>query len=158
VTLATDGRAPRFEGEQLALSCIESLGAAAEHEGVDILSYVFMTDHVHLLIQGSEEASLPRLMKRFKQDTGFHFKQRTGFSLWQKGYHDHILRREEDVNDVAQYVAANPVRAGLVKDWGEYPFTGGLLLAGALNGDLKVAATSQTATSQGSISSGEAPA
>ncbi|MNE68641.1 hypothetical protein D3C80_1643130 [compost metagenome] len=42
--------------------------------------------------------------------------------LWQKGFHDHALRREEDVKAVARYVVANPLRAGLVEKLADYPF------------------------------------
>jgi REP element-mobilizing transposase RayT len=108
---------------------------------MEVLACVFMPDHLHLLLLGSEGSSLARFMKRFKQETGFTFKRRTGEMLWQKGYHDHVLRKEEDLADVARYIAANPVRAGLVAGWTEYPYKGGSLLEGALDGDLKVAAT-----------------
>jgi REP element-mobilizing transposase RayT len=101
-----------------------------------------MPDHLHLLLQGSDRTDLSRLMKRFKQKSSFDFKRQTGEALWQKSYHDHVLRREEDLNDVARYVAANPVRHGLVADWTQYPYTGGDLLDVASAGDLKVAATS----------------
>jgi hypothetical protein len=42
-------------------------------------------------------------------------------ALWQKSYHDHILRKEEAVADVVRYILENPVRAGLVDSIGEYP-------------------------------------
>ena len=41
--------------------------------------------------------------------------------LWQKGYHHHALRREEDLRAFARYVVANPLRAGLANDLGAYP-------------------------------------
>ncbi len=42
-------------------------------------------------------------------------------SVWQKGYYDHAVRRDEDIELVARYIVANPLRAGLVKDIGSYP-------------------------------------
>ncbi|MNW20243.1 hypothetical protein D3C71_2205540 [compost metagenome] len=42
-------------------------------------------------------------------------------TLWQKGFHDRALRREEDLLKVARYVVANPLRAGLVEKLGDYP-------------------------------------
>jgi len=44
-----------------------------------------------------------------------------GHSVWQDGFHDHALRREEDLKEVARYIIANPVRAGLVTRVGDYP-------------------------------------
>lgn len=41
--------------------------------------------------------------------------------LWQDGYHDHALRKEEDLQQVARYIVANPLRAKLVADIGDYP-------------------------------------
>ena len=141
VTAATANRVQWFVDEGLARKCAEDMTAAAGHESMVVLAYVFMPDHVHLLVQGSELSSLSKFMQRFKQKTAFEFKRETGAYLWQKGYHDHILQTDEDVNDVARYVAANPVRAGLVTDWTEFALSGGTLLDGAWDGDLKVAAT-----------------
>jgi putative transposase len=47
--------------------------------------------------------------------------QRSG-PLWQHGFHDHAVRREEDVEQITRYVIENPVRAGLVRTIAEYPY------------------------------------
>jgi REP element-mobilizing transposase RayT len=44
-----------------------------------------------------------------------------GIPRWQEGFHDHALRREEDLRDIARYIVLNPVRAGLVRNIREYP-------------------------------------
>lgn len=41
--------------------------------------------------------------------------------VWQRGFHDHALRREEDLRAVACYIVGNPLRAGLVQHVGDYP-------------------------------------
>ncbi len=41
--------------------------------------------------------------------------------VWQKGYHDRAVRREEDLRHIARYIVANPLRAGLVRKVGDYP-------------------------------------
>lgn len=41
--------------------------------------------------------------------------------IWQAGYHDHALRREEDLVALARYVVANPIRKGLVARSADYP-------------------------------------
>jgi hypothetical protein len=43
---------------------------------------------------------------------------------WQKGFFDHILRSKESYSGKWQYVRENPVRAGLVKSWEEWPYLG----------------------------------
>jgi len=47
--------------------------------------------------------------------------KRLGGPIWQAGFHDRALRREEDLPSVARYVVANPLRAGLVTRVGLYP-------------------------------------
>jgi putative transposase len=43
---------------------------------------------------------------------------------WQKGFFDHVLRSSESYSEKWNYVRQNPVRAGLVKDWRDWPFIG----------------------------------
>ena len=94
-----------------------------------MLAYCFMPDHVHLLLEAKEQANLIRFMKAFKQMSAYRHSRAFSQPLWQKGYYDHILRKEEDVRSVAQYIFENPLRAGLVDSLHEYPFLGGTLLA-----------------------------
>ena len=63
-------------------------------------------------------------MQHSKQLSGYHYKKDGGTQLWQKGYYDHALRLDEDVCDAALYIFANPVRAGLVAEVTDYPFSG----------------------------------
>jgi putative transposase len=143
LTFVTEARLDAFTDSETVHSIRSALEAAADKEGFTIPAFVFMPDHLHLLISGSDDANLPAFTKRFKQSTAYWFKRRTGQQLWQKSYHDHIARQDEDLNEIALYIAGNPVRAGLVEDWWAYPYIGGSLLTGALAGDLKVAATSK---------------
>lgn len=41
--------------------------------------------------------------------------------FWQRSFYDHALRREEDRLQLARYVVANPLRAGIVERLGDYP-------------------------------------
>jgi hypothetical protein len=43
---------------------------------------------------------------------------------WQRGFFDHVLRSEESYGEKWQYVRENLVRAGLVKNWQDWPFLG----------------------------------
>ena len=42
--------------------------------------------------------------------------------VWQKGYHDHGLRDDEDYGARVRYVLQNPLRAGLVQRVEDYPY------------------------------------
>ena len=42
-------------------------------------------------------------------------------SLWQRAYYDRAARKDEDIRQIARYIVASPLRAGLVRDIGDYP-------------------------------------
>jgi putative transposase len=48
--------------------------------------------------------------------------------LWQPGFFDHILRSNESYGEKGNYVRENPVRAGLVKSGGDWPYQGEIVL------------------------------
>ncbi|MDH2017552.1 transposase [Pseudomonas juntendi] len=83
---------------------------------------VVMPDHLHWLIE-LKEVALATLMRKFKSRTAIALRK-AGVRhkpIWQPGYHDHALRREENVVHVARYIVANPLRAGLVRSVRDYP-------------------------------------
>ena len=89
-----------------------------------VLAYVFMPDHLHLLIEGrSDAADLRAFATRFRSRTAIALQSRPGVPFWQDGYHDRILRREEATPAVIAYILNNPVRAGLATDPLDYPFS-----------------------------------
>jgi putative transposase len=51
------------------------------------------------------------------------FHRRVDGVLWQDGYFERVLRREEDTAAVIRYVLENPVRAGIVKSVTDFPFS-----------------------------------
>ena len=97
----------------------------ASEEHFSILAYCLMPDHVHLLVEGTtEHADVRRFAKMSKQRSGAVHALRFRERLWQEGYHDHILRKDDDVKGIARYILENPIRAGLVRAAAEYPHLG----------------------------------
>jgi len=126
IILRTQEGAPYFAKRSFADRCIEHLKALAERLTFRLLAFCFMPDHLHALVLGQKDtADLLRFVQRFKQVTAFEFKQTAGRRLWQQSFYDRALRLEEDLTQVAEYILGNPVRAGLVANFGEYPLSGG---------------------------------
>jgi REP element-mobilizing transposase RayT len=94
-----------------------------EKPHAETLAYVVMPDHLHWLIQLQENVQLGSLMRTVKCVSSHQINQHSKRSgkFWQPGYHDHALRKEEDLVSVARYIVANPLRAGIVKRIGDYP-------------------------------------
>lgn len=94
------------------------------HPHAELLCWVLMPDHFHGLIQLQENASLSNAMRAMKGRTARMIRPFTnaGVPIWAEGFHDRALRDEESMTDVARYVVANPVRAGLVRSVRCYPY------------------------------------
>jgi hypothetical protein len=43
--------------------------------------------------------------------------------MWQKNYNDHVVRTDESLYNIAEYILNNPVRKNLVTEWQQYPFS-----------------------------------
>jgi putative transposase len=129
LTMVVEGRLDRFSGAGLVAENLRFLTEHAESKHFAISAYCFMPDHLHLLINGTEEdANLLAFGDGFKQVSAFTFKQRTGARLWQKKYHDHILRDDERWESVACYIWNNPVRKGLCKRAEDWPYSGSFVV------------------------------
>lgn len=98
---------------------------ASSDEGVAVIADCYMPDHLHLLVEGQTDASdCRRFISRAKQFSGFYFQKQFRERLWQRYGYERVLRGEEGTLSVARYIIENPVRAGLVKNVTDYPFTG----------------------------------
>lgn len=87
--------------------------------------YIFMSNHLHLVTYGKVSSSNPLLfMKSFKQKTGYWISKNLSQYRWQKDFYDHIIRNDEDIRNQVYYILNNPVRAGIVNHWKEYPHKG----------------------------------
>ncbi len=117
ITAVTRDRRPVFSDFPAARVLIGALQGEHRLGRAETLAFVVMPDHLHWLMALGEGATLPVVVRAVKAVTA----KRLGGALWQRGYHDHALRREEDLLEVARYVVANPVRAGLVTRVGDYP-------------------------------------
>lgn len=86
------------------------------------LAWVLMPDHLHWLVK-LHSLPLDMVMRLFRSRTALQLNQQLGCNgqVWQRGYHDHALRRDEDLLACARYIVANPLRAGLVKRVGDWP-------------------------------------
>lgn len=89
----------------------------------DLNSVCLMPDHIHLPL-GVLETNLINLMDRWKSFTTNRL-HRFGISgdIWQRSFFDHAMRSDEDLVKVAQYIIENPVRAGIVNEASEYPYS-----------------------------------
>ncbi|MFJ2362771.1 REP-associated tyrosine transposase [Pseudomonas sp. NPDC087697] len=122
LTTNTLDREPVFEDFALGRLIVDQFRSAQDQRWANSLAWVVMPDHFHWLIE-LQFGSLSELMQKTKSLSTRAVNRATGRkgSLWQQGYHDRALRREVDLVELARYVVANPLRAGLVERLGDYP-------------------------------------
>jgi putative transposase len=124
VTSTTKERTRLFDNYHAACAAAQCFEDRAVLKGAAMLAWVLMPDHAHWLIELGENDALSEVVNRIKSASARRANKalkRKG-ALWTAAYHDHALRAEDDLPDTARYVVANPLRAGLVKRLGDYPF------------------------------------
>ncbi len=116
------------ESGSMVLTWLDEL--QTKFPNIDLDTYVLMPNHLHAIIvlYGAEipsgvhtgaplqNSSLDEIMQWFKTMTtnayirGVKERGWQSFSgkLWQRSYHDHIIRNEDDLNTHRQYILSNP--------------------------------------------------
>ena len=87
------------------------------YDTIKIDKYIIMPNHIHILIQISEEeklngssgtptptnSSIPQFISTFKRFCNKEY----GINIWQRSFHDHIIRGEEDYKKIWEYIDTN---------------------------------------------------
>ena len=117
ITVVTAERRRVFEQFSAARTLIGYLKTENDLQRANTVAFVVMPDHLHWLMQLGKGATLSQVVRGVKSLTS----HRLGYAVWQRGYHDHAVRHDEDLKAMSRYVIANPIRAGLVSSVGDYP-------------------------------------
>ncbi len=124
ITWGTFERRTLLTDKDLAFEVVRILEQEAVRTLTDLYAYCVMPDHVHVLLQPNGVDLIQFVQAVKGKTTRIYWKLGGAGKLWQRGFHDHILRGEESLHGIAQYILANPVRAGLTDDIVAYPFSG----------------------------------
>jgi len=95
-------------------------------EEIDLYCYCLMPDHLHLLIKLKEsyKKGLANWISAYKRYTtrivNFYFGIKP---LWQRNFYDHVVRKEESLKAIAEYIINNPARKDIVSYWEDYPYS-----------------------------------
>jgi len=123
VTTVTEQRIPWFQVLAFAQVMCRSLEDPRCLADAKSLCWVVMPDHIHLLLQLGETGLSP-VVKKLKAVSARRLNREIGRKgrFWAPGFHDHAVRKEEDLKGVARYIVANPIRAGLARRIANYPY------------------------------------
>lgn len=118
---------------------LESLSYCQKEKGLEIFSWVVMSNHCHLIVRAKNE-NLSDVIRDFKKFTSkniykaieanphesrkdwllkvLSFEDRIWF--WEEGYHGEEIYTQEFFDSKIDYIHQNPVRAGIVEKEEEY--------------------------------------
>ncbi len=116
-TFVVRNRRPIFADFAMGRLLVRELKLADAEGLTSTLAFVVMPDHCHWLLS-PQSRSLSAVVGRVKARCAKAIGQGP---LWQPGFHDHAARQEEDLQAMARYIVANPLRAGLVTRVADYP-------------------------------------
>ena len=113
-------------------------------------NFVVMPDHFHFIVTPGKDYSLEKAVQMVKGGSsrrlGKEFNIR--FAVWQKGFHEHWIRSEEDYITRKKYLEQNPVKAGLAVRPSEYPYS-------SASGKFKVDLFTMTSAAEAAVKESE---
>ena len=82
----------------------------------EIHEFVFLRDHIHLIVTPAPLVSLEKAMQFVKGGFSYRAKKEMNFQgeIWQKGYNEHRIKDAIEYAQHVEYVRMNPVKKGLV--------------------------------------------
>jgi putative transposase len=114
-----------FQMPEYAEILIETLHHYRERSAYLLHEFVVMPDHLHLIFTLGPTTSLEKAMQLVKGGSSFRINRlrERKLQVWQQGFHDWTIRDETDWCAKAEYIAMNPVRARLVGNFRDWPYS-----------------------------------
>ena len=105
---------------EYAESCVKEIN---EHFPIaEVLEYVVMPNHIHLLIHidssrlstdintfGPQSQNLASIIRGFKVGVTKYARSNNMEFSWQDRYHDHIIRNQNELNRISDYIKNNVI-------------------------------------------------
>ncbi|WDS34742.1 transposase [Pseudoxanthomonas sp.] len=118
-------RQPCFFADADRMRYLQDLRELSLKLDIAVHAYVLMTNHVHLLltcrVAGTASTLMQSLGRRYVRYINDHYR-RTG-TLWEGRYKSCLVQDETYLLRCYRYIELNPVRAGMVADPADYPWS-----------------------------------
>ncbi len=126
ITCCVREHRPVLAEDTLPSCLLECLREARDHYQWLVGGHVVMPDHIHFFCTPRQSPrTLSSFVGRFKsRSTRMSSAPGHAGALWQREFHDHLLRSEESYARKWLYVRMNPVRAGLCERPEDWPHSG----------------------------------
>ncbi len=91
----------------------------------NLYHYCLMPNHVHFLIKTGDTSGFSVFMKKINLSYYHYFKKKYGWTghFWQGRYKSQTVGKDEYFLQCGKYIELNPVRANIVKNPEDYPYS-----------------------------------
>jgi len=122
-TKTSQGR-PLLQSERNATLMIDVLRSYVAAGKFRLNDFVIMPNHVHLLMTVGADMTIEKAMQFIKGGFSYRLKKECGYlgEVWQRGFSEERVENRESFLQHREYIAANPVKAGLVDSPEQSPY------------------------------------
>lgn len=126
ITIRSYGTSSPFLSATLNQMVLQILKEESACSNLVVYTYCLMPDHLHFLIKPRQDGvSVIRFAERFKgKSTNRSWPLGWQGKLWQPRSYDHLVRSNESLAAIAEYILNNPVRKGLVQQAADWEWSG----------------------------------
>ena len=125
VTTKTSAARRILQSERNATLLIEVLRSNVSAGKFRLDDFVVMPDHLHLLMTLPGDMTIEKAMQLVKGGFSYRLKKEHGFQgeVWQRGFSEARVNDRQGWLQYRDYIAQNPVKAGLVDSSQQYPYS-----------------------------------
>ena len=118
-----------FQSERNAMLLVDVLRCCVAERKFLLHDFEVMPDHIHLLMTVHEDMTIEKAMQLIKGRFSYRLMRECQYlgEVWQRGFSETRAEDEVRFSRYREYIAQNPVKAGLVESAGEYPYCYGYL-------------------------------
>jgi putative transposase len=113
-----------LQSERNANLLIDVLRSLVVEHKFELHDFVIMPDHVHLLLTVEDGMTVEKAMQLVKGRFSHRLSHELGYKgeVWQRGFSEVQVMNRESFESHREYIAQNPVKAGMVMSADEFPF------------------------------------
>jgi putative transposase len=113
-----------LQSERNAELLIDVLRSLVAEKKFELHDFVIMPDHLHLLLTVDDEMTIEKPMQLIKGRFSYRLSHEFGFKgeVWHRGFTEEQVMSRESFEGHREYIARNPVKAGIATSSDEFPF------------------------------------
>jgi putative transposase len=113
-----------LQSERNATLLVDVLRSLVRERKFKLHDFVIMPDHVHLLLTVEDTMTIEKAMQLIKGRFSHRLLKECGYlgEVWQRGFSEVQVLNKESIKRYRDYIANNPMKAGLVDSPEKYPF------------------------------------